>query len=295
MQPPQTTLEPALKVLTTGLGASLQDLGRPGFGRFGVPRSGAMDAHAATWANRLLDNPPHAATLELLLQGASLLALKTCWISVCGADQSCSLPTWKTVRLERGSVVEFPRNRTGLWTYLAIEGGFADPENAHFGSVSGDQAAGLGTRILPDQDLRHHAAHALRLPTGVAARMAPWDERRDYRYPPRLRAWKGPQWDRFSCAEQERFFSNPWMVSSRSDRTGYRIQGGPQETSAALTLSEAVIPGSVQVPPDGQPIITMNDGPTVGGYPKIALLHPDDLAWLAQSRPGLAVRFELLA
>ena len=121
-----------------------------------------------------------------------------------------------------------------------------------------------------------------------------WHERRDYESPPPLRVWRAPQWDLFSEADREIFFAQEWAVSSQSDRVGYRLTGRPLKPSAPPILSEPVLVGSIQIPPDGQPIVTMRDGPTVGGYPKLGLVEAADVSWLAQCRPGVKVRFQLL-
>lgn len=289
-----TPSKPVIQVLSPGLAASVQDHGRRGLSRFGIPRSGPMDPHASTWANRLLSNPLHAPTLELLLQGAELLTLSDAWITICGADQSCNLPTWKTVRVQRGDLIHFARNQSGVWCYLAVEGGFSSPAHAHFGSLSGDPSAKLGCTLAPNQILHHLISPSLILPPRVAARRTPWNELRNYLYPPKLRVWPGPQWNLFPPTCRERFFTHEWTVTSRSSRTGYRFAGPKLLPNATQIQSEGVIPGSIQVPADGQPIVTMNDGPTIGGYPKIGLLHPEDLSWLAQCRPSTQIQFTLL-
>src|SRR5436190_14902104 len=112
---------PVFQIESSGLGMTIQDRGRVGWRRFGVPASGWMDDHAATWANRLLDNPPGAALVELLLQGAMLRALKDVWIAVTGADCGCNVSIWRAVHLREGGILHFSHNRTGLWSYLAVE------------------------------------------------------------------------------------------------------------------------------------------------------------------------------
>src|SRR5207247_8083709 len=102
------------EILEPGLGATLQDRGRPGWRRFGVPPSGAMDDHAAAWANRLLDNPPDAPVLELLLQGAKLCVLADTWLAITGADADCNLPTWRAVRAAPGQLIQFSHTNSGV-------------------------------------------------------------------------------------------------------------------------------------------------------------------------------------
>jgi allophanate hydrolase subunit 2 len=103
--------------------------------------------------------------------------------------------------------------------------------------------------------------------------------------------WPGPQYALFSAADQTRLFEQSWRVSSRSDRVGYRLEGKPFEARLPQMVSEPVRMGTIQVPESGQPIVTMRDGPTVGGYPKLGLVDADDLSWLTQCRPGQEVRF----
>jgi biotin-dependent carboxylase-like uncharacterized protein len=281
------------EILEPGLGATLQDGGRPGWRRFGVPPSGAMDDHAAHWANRLLDNAPDVPVVEFLLQGAKLRALCESWIAVTGADADASVPTWRAVRTREDDVLQFPASRSGVWIYLAVESGFEGLR--WLGSASVYARGRLGQPAASGGILCRTTGACFELPRGVAGRVVDWHERRNYASPPPLRVWRGPQWDVFSETDRECFFAQEWAVSSQSDRVGYRLTGRPLNPSTAPMLSEPVLVGSIQIPPDGQPIVTMRDGPTVGGYPKLGLLEAADVSWLAQCRPGVKVRFLALS
>jgi len=283
---------PVFEILEPGLGATLQDRGRPGWRRFGVPPGGAMDDHAAAWANHLLDNTPDAPVMELLMQGAKLRALSETWIAITGADADASVPTWRAVRTSEDDELVFPASRSGVWIYLAVESGFEGPR--WFGSASVYARGRLGQPAASGHVLSRATTACFVLPPGVAGRLVDWHERRDYESPPPLRVWRAPQWDLFSETDRELFFTQAWAVSSHSDRVGYRLNGRPLNTPAAQILSEPVLVGSIQIPPDGQPIVTMRDGPTVGGYPKLGLVDAADLSWLSQCRPGVKVRFQLL-
>lgn len=116
----------------------------------------------------------------------------------------------------------------------------------------------------------------------------PWTEIRDYSAPPAFRVWPGPQRTMFS----DEFFGREWIVTPQSNRVGYRLSGEPLAFARRELLSEPVRVGTIQVPENGLPIVTMRDGPTVGGYPKLGLVDPADLSWLAQCRAGQKVRFE---
>lgn len=279
-----------MRVLTPGFGASVQDRGRVGWRKFGVPSSGFMDEHAASWANRLLDNPPSCPVLELLLQGASFQVLQDVWIAAAGADAEATVPMWRAARVKEGERIDFRHNRSGLWTCLAVEGGFSAP--ALLGSASAYERGGLGANLKAGDTLRRVPDKSFRLMPGVAGRLVPPHERRDYEQPPALRVWPGPQSDLFTGGDHERFFNEPWTISPQSDRVGYRLVGAPLASTPAQILSEPVRVGTIQVPENGLPIITMRDGPTVGGYPKLGMVDPRDLAWLTQCRPGQSVRFQ---
>ncbi len=280
-----------LYVMDPGLGCHLQDQGRLGLKRFGVPSGGPMDPHAAEWANQLLGNPPDAPILELALQGAKLAALQAVWIAVTGANATANLPLWRVVRLDADDVMTFSKNVCGVWTYVAVEGGFVD--TPILGSVSTSPRVRLGRSFHRGSMLRRNSQYSFSMPQGVAGRMAPLAEQRNYTHPPSIRIWPGPQWDRFSATAKEAFLHHGWTLSARSDRTGYRLEGTPIAPMLGQLISEPVMVGSIQIPPDGLPIVTLNDGPTVGGYPKIGLVDPADLPWLTQARPGQRLRFHL--
>jgi biotin-dependent carboxylase-like uncharacterized protein len=283
----------AFEILEPGLGATVQDRGRVGWRRFGVPPGGAMDDHAARWANCLLDNPPDAPVVELLLQGARLKAAQETWIAITGADAGANVPTWRAARIEKGDLLEFPLNRMGVWIYLAVEGGFESQRL--LGSASVYARGRLGRPFVRGDVLLRLPGGHFELPRGVAGRAVDWHERRNYESPPLLRIRRGPQWEFFSAADHELFLKQEWTVSSQSDRVGYRLSGKPLKPRETQLLSEPVLVGSIQIPADGQPIVTMRDGPTVGGYPKLGLVDAADVSWLAQCRPGVKVRFQLVS
>lgn len=277
-----------LEILRTGLACSVQDAGRFGWKRFGVPPSGVMDPHAAAWANRLVGNSDGAPVLEILLQGAELRVLAPVRFAVAGAEAGAGIPSWHARVLSAGEVLAFPRNRRGLWIYVAVRGGFDGEEI--LGSRSSYPRGGLGRRLAPGDRLRAAATSAA---PALGEGWVTWSERRNHDSPPLLRVWRGPQWDWFDREEQRCFFNAEWEVAIQSDRVGYRLEGARLNPPASELRSEPVLVGSIQVPPNGQPIVTMRDGPTVGGYPKIGLVDPDSLPWLAQCRPGVKFRVGL--
>ena len=276
------------EVLATGVGLSIQDAGRLGWRGFGVPLGGAMDRAAARMANELLGNPAMVPVLEIALQGARLRVLEDCWVALCGADLGATLKPWTARLLNAGEVLDFRGGAEGLWAYLAVSGGFVSDQ--FFGSASVDLRNGLG-QALERGSLLHAAEQSPRvLDRGVVSRQWVSKLRREYASPLVVDLLPGPQFDLFSDSSRELMASAEWTVSSAMDRTGFRLQGPVLEVPDSIP-SEPVIPGSFQVPGNGQPIITMPDGPTVGGYAKIAVLKDKDLDWVAQCRPGTKLNF----
>jgi len=315
--------QPVLRILDPGLGVSLQDTGRQGLRRFGVPSSGTMDPVAAAWANRLLDNPPDAPVLELCLQGQRLEMLRDGWIAVCGGSPPRGQAPYRAFRVRAGQSLDFGPGESGVWTYLAVPGGFR--AEAFLGSGSANPRAGIG-RTLRSGDLLHrHSADDWQPPSGIASRGVSPDQWGPDRDMGPLHVWPGPQWDQFDAESQSRLFETEWYITSQCDRVGYRLRsdqgdrhgadrptqtppGRAQDPTHSATrphtpgglawhggslISEPVLPGSIQIPADGQPIVTLHDGPTLGGYPKIAWIDPRDLPRLVQRRAGQPVRFVL--
>jgi antagonist of KipI len=220
------------------------------------------------------------------MQGAEFRVLAERRFAVTGAESGASIPAWHARTLAPGERLAFARNQKGLWTYIAVQGGF-DVEPI-MGSASAYPRGGIGTTLCPGERL---AAAGESNARHVGEGWAVWSEQRDHDAPPLLKVWRGPQWDWFDEAEQRCFIDAEWSVSSRSDRVGYRLEGARMNAPAGEMRSEPLVVGSIQVPPNGQPIVTMRDGPTVGGYPKIGIVDPDSLSWLAQCRPGVRFRW----
>jgi len=277
------------QILDPGFGATVQDRGRVGWRRFGVPPSGAMDDHAAGWANRLLDNSPDAPLLELLLQGARFKALRDWWIAVTGAEAEANVPTWRALHVKAGDVIQFPHNHAGVWLYLGVAGGIQ--AERLLGSTSIYQRGQLGHPLAKGEVVCAAAETAFQLPPHVAGRSVSWSERRHYDTPPPFLLWPGPQWDFLSEPERSKFFDEQWTITSECDRVGYRLAGPALVLRQTQIVSEPTLVGTVQVPDSGQPIVTMRDGPTVGGYPKLGVIEPAQISWLAQCRPGQKIRF----
>jgi len=269
----------SLKLLSPGSGIAIQDGGRIGWLRYGVPRGGVMDRHAMRAANKLLGNRPDAPVLEVFMQGVRLSALEDTWLAVAGADFCPAVPAWTARELKAGEVIECTAKARGLFSYLAVPDGFA--AERWFGSASTDLRNGLGKALKKGGQLLPQEKRPRVSVEGIARRILIEEERRTYAAKESFSLLPGPQFEAFSEKARKALVASRWKVSAHSDRTGYRLEGPKLDLPESIR-SEPVLPGSFQVPGSGQPIVTMVDGPTVGGYPKIAVLRDADRDRLAQ-------------
>ncbi len=285
----------SLHVRKPGLLTTLQDLGRPGHGRWGVSPCGAMDPLALSLANLLVGNAPDAAALEVTVLGPELVFEEEATFALAGADLGATLEGAGVIpgearRARAGQTLRFGARGAGARAYVAVAGGLGLSAQAFLGSVATDLEAGLGG--WGGRALR--AGDTLRL-----APQPPFQERRvhgawerwyqsvpeEVRYIPE----PGPA---LSPEARERFASTRYRISPRSNRVGYRLEGPALPTaSASLQLSEPVAPGTLQLPPDGQPIVLMADRQTTGGYPRLGQVIRADMPRLAQRWLGEGVTF----
>ncbi|RLC91105.1 MAG: KipI antagonist [Chloroflexi bacterium] len=291
----------ALEVLEPGLLTTVQDLGRYGYERYGVPVSGAMDQFALRAANLLVGNPPHAAALEITLAGPTLRATDKCLIAVTGADLSLrvndwEMPPWMAIFVRQGWTITFGDRKSGCRAYLAVAGGI--DVMPIMGSRSTYLSGGFGGvegRALRQGDVIPVGVVPFHLPER-AGRSFPSNLVPDYSDAPEIHVVLGPQDDYFTDEGMATFLSGEYQVGPTSDRMGYRLQG-PEiaHKGRADIISDGIPLGAVQVPADRQPIVMMADRQTTGGYPKIATVISADIPLLAQCLPGQStVRFEAI-
>jgi biotin-dependent carboxylase-like uncharacterized protein len=301
-----------IEVLEPGLLTTVQDLGRPGYAAVGVPRAGALDAPALCLANRLVGNgsgsgatgrvtaagdratgrvtavgDPGRAGLEMTVTGCRLRFTAAAVVSVTGAPAALAVdgrpaPFGAPVTIPAGGVLAVGPALAGVRSYLAVGGGIAIPPV--LGSRSTDTLSGLGPAPLRAGDV---------LPVGSppgAPAAVDWTPTRWPADRIVLRLRRGPRDDWF--AEPEALLRNDFTVSPTSNRVGVRLLGTALVRAREGELdSEGMVLGAVQVPPNGLPVIFLADHPTTGGYPVVGVVHPDDLALLAQARPGTSVAF----
>jgi antagonist of KipI len=284
-----------------GFLASVQDLGRTGFREFGVSTSGALDPFALRVANLLVGNDEGAAGLEITLGGLQLRFNDKRIVAWCGGEfdarvGSTLLPAGHSAFISTGEELKFNHPRTGCRCWAAISGGIDVPIVLR--SRSTDLRAnfgGLDGRALRDGD-ELALGKFRRLETVATERISSWSAPEPWSQPvssaPMLRVVRGADWARFNASTLQRFTSESFAVSPDSNRMGARLTGPELRPSNRVELiSEAVAPGTIQVPPSGQPILLLGDCQTIGGYPKIAQVITVDLSVAAQLRAGDHVRF----
>lgn len=282
------------KVAFAGPLVSVQDAGRRGMMRYGVPASGPMDRHAFAIANRALGNPAGAAGVEVSMGGLVLDCIAgACGLAIAGAGfivecDGVKLGSWITLPIRAGQRLTIRPGPWGSWTYLAFAGELTATE--WLGSVATHTLSGLGGGTLTagqeitvrDTSLPSDAPNALPCPVWARPR-------------PQLHVTLGPQDRYFSAQTIADFLSQPFHTTAAFDRMGTRLRGPLLAPEAALGIpSEPILRGSVQVSGDGVATILLADHQTSGGYPKIATVVSGDLDEFVQLRPGNALRFQAI-
>ena len=283
-----------LEIVSPGAFASLQDGGRHGFRRIGVPWAGVLDRRLMRIANALAGRDEDAPVIECFDGGLHVVAhggavklavAGDAVVEVDGPDGRRQLAPWRSVTIADGESLRIRKMGSGRIAMVAVVG-LALP--AVMGSASTYVRAGLG-----GVDGR-----ALAAGTRLALNDADaWGSDRVLTQPPAaderpIRLVPGPQADHFSAAALEALVGGDYRVTAEADRMGIRLEGTKLEhVGAAEIVSDATVPGSIQVPGAGQPIVLLADAQTAGGYPKIATVITADLGRLAALRPGQSLRF----
>ncbi|MBB2930541.1 5-oxoprolinase subunit C family protein [Paraburkholderia silvatlantica] len=293
----------SIEVIKSGALTTLQDLGRTGFQQYGVPVNGIMDERAHRIANALVGNPRSYATLEITLMGPTLRFQADAVIAITGGDLDAKLDgepclLSQPVSVKAGSELAFGKRRAGVRAYLAVRGGFVATPVMH--SVSLFARGGYGGfsgRPLAKGDViaigepRVEAGAAQRTPR----RLRSFDGAVQQGANALIRVTAGREWRFFSEDARRAFQETEFKLTPQSDRMGFRIEGATLALTEPRQMdSEAVAFGTIQVPPDGNPIVLMADRQTTGGYPKIAQVCAVDLPRLAQKMPGEVIRFSVI-
>jgi biotin-dependent carboxylase-like uncharacterized protein len=279
------------EILATGPFATIQDLGRPGLAAIGVGRSGAADRGSLRLANRLVGNPEGHAALEVTLGGLRLRVSEHTTVAVTGAEvpvragRRAAAPN-APIALRPGEELTLGTAERGLRCYVAVRGGF--DVRPVLGARATDTMGRLGPAVLTP---------GIALPVGdvtgppPAVDLAPRGRLPDE---PTLRVTPGPRLDWFTATALSTLVSTPYTVTAELDRIGIRLAGTALTRARAGELQpEACVPGALQVPPSGVPILFLADHPVTGGYPVPAVVEEPDLDIAAQLRPGQQLRFTL--
>jgi biotin-dependent carboxylase-like uncharacterized protein len=278
-----------LTVLATGPLTTVQDLGRTGWASIGVPRSGAADRRAHDLANRLVGNAPEAATLEVTAGGLRVRAGRTHLVAVTGAPAPVVVdgrpaPLHAPLTLRPGAELALGLPPAGLRSYFAVRGGVA--ARPVLGSRSTDTLSGLGPpplRAGAELEVGDLAAEEPVVDVAPVGRPAAR---------PLLGVLPGPRQDHLAADAWALLTTAEWTVTPAGDRVGLRLSGPVLGRADERELpSEGLVPGAVQVPPDGAPVLFLADHPVTGGYPVLAVVRTADLGAAAQLRPGDVVGF----
>ncbi|MGB6068751.1 MAG: biotin-dependent carboxyltransferase family protein [Desulfomonilaceae bacterium] len=282
------------KVLEPGPFTTIQDAGRYGYQQFGIPVSGALDKFSFLAGNALVGNGDSDAVLEITFMGPRLEGLSDALVAVTGADVPLFIngqpqTMWTSFRVRRGDIISMKAAVKGVRAYLAIAGGFdVPPIMGSRSTYTGGKIGGLEGRPLAAGDILHREL------TDSFDRILslPEDLQPTFGNRITLRALPGPQDDYFDTGLAV-LFEAEFAVTSKADCMGYRLEGPIIEPKAGAfrsIISEPSLSGSIQIPPDGCPIILLVEQ-TVGGYAKIATIITPDLDSVAQARPGDKIRF----
>ncbi|MER2060768.1 MAG: biotin-dependent carboxyltransferase family protein [Niallia sp.] len=302
-----------ITVLSSGMLSSIQDLGRYGFQKHGVIVSGAMDTYSLRIGNLIVGNKEGEAGLEITLLGPTLLFESDMLIAITGGDLSPEIggklvPLWRPVFVKKGSVLKFGKIKAGCRAYLSVAGGFTVPEilnskstylRARIGGYKG-RAIKAGDR-LEVTSISHHSKKLINKLHNKTASDAfittkwfvDFHKFISFANEYRIRVLAGNHFSLCSIKSQMNFYTGKYTITPQSDRMGYRITGPEVKLNEKCELlSEAVTFGTIQLPPDGKPIILVADRQTTGGYPKIAQVVSADLSLIAQMKPGEKIRFQ---
>jgi antagonist of KipI len=282
-----------IRILDPGAQTTVQDLGRCGQLRYGIPSSGPVDRFAFVLANRLVGNPDGAAALECTLVGPRFEVSASCAVAVTGADMPVTVngrdaPGWTTLVLGPGDAVKLGPARSGVRSYIAFSGGLdIPPVMGSRATYLRGQLGGLEGRALRKEDRLRVVAVPPPRPWRVARRAVP-----DYTGEPTVRVVLGPQADRFAKEGIGALLGSAYAMLPQSDRMGARLSGERITHSRGHDIiSDGIALGSIQVPGDGQPIVLLVDRQSTGGYTKVATVCSFDIGRVGQVRPGQSLRF----
>lgn len=294
----------SFSIIKPGILDTIQDLGRTGYGSWGINPGGVMDRYAAQVANLLVGNCGHEAVMEVHFPGPQILFEQNTLIAITGADFSPTvndekIPTWQPIVVRKNTVLQFPSLTKGGRCYISVHGGYCADKwlnsySTHLkAAIGGWQGRALKKGDeLPFKENTVYFAGLLKEESNFE--ILPWrvNAEKVYRFPHEIGFIPGHEWDRLSSSAQNNFLENNFLIHPSSDRMGYQLKGAPLALEQSIELvSSAVSFGTVQLLPNGQLIVLMADHQTTGGYPRVAHVISAHLPKLAQLRPSDSVQF----
>ncbi len=297
----------SLSIIKPGLLDTIQDMGRNGYGNWGINPGGAMDQYAAKVANLLVGNCCSEGVIEIHFPGPQILFEQNTLISITGGDFSPMIndepiPLWQPVVARKNTVLHFPKLIRGARCYISVHGGFCIEKWLH--SLSTNLKAGIGGLQgrplrkgdeLPFKENTVYFAGLLKEENNF--QVLPWrvNTEKIYRLPHEIGLIPGNEWGKLKEASRDRFLEDNFIIHPSSDRMGYQLKGVPLELQSPFELvSSAVSFGTIQLLPDGQLIVLMAEHQTTGGYPRIAHVITAHLPKLAQLQPSDCIQFKIV-
>lgn len=279
-----------IEVLQPGLFSTVQDLGRFGYAKFGVPLSGAMDTYAAKIANLILGNNSNDAILEITQSGPKLKFSASVEIAITGGDLSpekngTPVPMNQMINIEESDILQFTGRKTGCRSYLSVSGGFKTEKvlgsRSWYDGISENAKLNKGMRL--EFEVSKTSVHK----TYSAVRV-----RDSYLEDMEVSCWRGAEFEKLSKELQQDIFSKSFSVSKFNNRMAIQLQEEFPNTLKSI-ITGPVMPGTVQLTPAGNLIILMRDCQTTGGYPRILQLSEVGLNALSQKIMGHRIKFSL--
>ena len=279
-----------IKILSPGFFTSVQDEGRFGYGKFGVPVSGAMDKYSAKLANHILSNEDNDAILEITLGSCKLLFNEQTIISITGADFSPKINNQKvllksSIEIQEGDVLTFNKPSFGVRCYLAVKGGFQT--EAVLKSRSFYSGITPQNRLQKNDELPFKSYDNSFIKTRSSIK-----EQTTHFKCTAIEVYTGPEYNLLNELQKEQFSNTLFTISKENSRMGYRLQEHIENDLGSL-LTSAVLPGTVQLTPSGKLIILMRDCQITGGYPRILQLTESSINNLAQKTTGDTFTFKI--
>ncbi len=280
-----------IKVLSSGFFTSVQDEGRFGYGKFGVPISGAMDKYSAKLANHILSNEDNDALLEITLGTCKLLFNEQTIISITGADFSPKINNHKvllnsTIKIQQGDVLTFNKPTFGVRCYLAVKGGFQTEVVLKSRSFYSGITPQNRLKKKDELPYKPYAISLMKSLSSVKVQATNFKSTT-------IEVYTGPEYNLLNALPKEQFSKTLFTISKENSRMGYRLQEHIENDLGSL-LTSAVLPGTVQLTPSGKLIILMRDCQITGGYPRILQLTESSINNLAQKTTGDTFTFKIV-